>query len=182
MRAGLTNVCGVEHAVEFGKVQAAKRAAKAVAAQKRAQAAETKIAKLSLKSLAWLCQDARKVIQKYCRLRDEAKYGICICCGIPRIDDGAHFFPVGSKYRTSRLSMNQKVISGACDRCNRFVGGGNIEGYKIGLVVRYGEGILEELEELKRRADHGEDAPLTREEVAAIKKDYAAKCRELLKQ
>lgn len=45
--------------------------------------------------------------------------------------------------------------------------------------MRYGKGIIEELAELKRKADNGEDAPLTKPEVREIKAEYLAKCREL---
>jgi hypothetical protein len=164
-------------------IECAMKLAKAATAKKERKAAteariKTRADKARIKPLTTLCKEARRLVQKWCRLRDE-RYGVCICCGVARIDDGAHFHPVGSKYRTARISLNPDQIHGACSACNRFVGGGNMLGYIAGLAERYGPEKLLELTELKRRADSGEDAPLTKEEVTATKAHYSKLIRQL---
>lgn len=162
----------LECALKLGKATRERQEVKQRQAERRA----LREARERIKPLSALCKEARAVVQKWARIRD-AKYGVCICCGAPRIDDGGHYYPVGSKYRTSRLSLNPDQIHGCCSKCNRFVGGGNVHAYTEGLIARYGPQKIAELQELKRRADHGEDAPLTRDEVNQIKKDYLLKIR-----
>lgn len=169
----LQKACGIDCALQLAKEATAKKERRALAAEKR----QTKADKARIKPLSTLCKEARKIIQKWARLRD-SKYGVCICCGVARIDDGAHLFPVGSKYQTARLSLNPDQIHGACSACNRFVGGGNVLGYHAGLEARYGPQKLLELQELKRKADHKEDEPLTKEEVRQIKAFYSKKIRD----
>ena len=171
-------LCSIDCAVLYGKAEAERKQLRQRAEARKNEKKANMAAKESIKSLSALCAEARVVVQRYCRLRDQ-KWGICIACSTPKIEHGAHFFPVGSKYRCSRLSLNPLQINGCCLRCNVFIGGGNIDGYKAGMAARYGPSILEELKELKRKADSGEDAHLTKAEVAAIKKEYAAKYREL---
>lgn len=166
-------VCSVKCAMVLSKsdldASRVKKERKALSESRK----QTRADKARIKTLTTLCKEARKIIQKFRRLEDIEKYGTCICCGIFRIDDGAHRYPVGSKYRTARLSLNPEQINGACSKCNRFVGGGNVEGYIAGIIKRYGTQKIAELEELKRRADHKEDAPLTKPEVVEIKKHYS---------
>lgn len=179
-RYALTYACSVDCVIAAAKAKAEKRARQGITeARKVAKAARVKHKedKIRIKPLTALCKEARKLIQKWCRLRDQ-KWGICISCGVARIDDGSHRYAVGSKYRTARISLNPDQIHGACSACNRFVGGGNVEGYIAGLITRYGPEKLAELAELKRRADHGEDEPLTKPEVIAIKAQYAKMIRE----
>ncbi len=168
LRTAATGEC----AIKIVRADRAKDRAK----QEKAERKDLRERKKAIKPLSTLCKEARKIIQKWARLRD-SQYGACICCGIARIDDGAHLFPVGTKYRTARLSLNPDQIHGACSACNRFVGGGNILGYHAGLESRYGPQKLPELQELKRRADHKEDAPLTKDEVTEIKRQYSAMIR-----
>lgn len=172
----LRKAATIECALKLAKAATAKKERKALAEQR----SKTRADRARIKPLTTLCKEARKLVQKWCRLRDQ-KYGVCICCGVPKIEDGAHFHPVGSKYRTARISLNPDQIHGACSACNRFVGGGNILGYVAGLTERYGPEKLAELQELKRRADSGEDAPLTKPEVTEIKAHYAKLIRELEK-
>lgn len=169
----LRKACSVECALQLAREATAKVERRVIVEQRKQIRAD----KARIKPLSTLCKEARKIIQKWARLRD-SKYSICICCGVTRIDDGAHLFPVGTKYRTARLSLNPDQIHGACSACNRFVGGGNILGYHAGLEARYGPQKLLELQELKRKADHKEDAPLTKEEVREIKAAYSKKIRD----
>lgn len=43
------------------------------------------------------------------------------------------------------MAFDEKNVNGQCIRCN-YTLGGNPEGYKKGLVKRYGAGVLRELE------------------------------------
>lgn len=173
-RYGLTTACSPDHAYAVLKARQEKKARALLLVDRKQNRAD----KLRIKTLATLCKEARTIVQKYARLRDQ-KWGACICCGVPKIEDGAHFFAAGSKYRTARLSLNPDQIMGSCAKCNRFVGGGNMDGYRAGILARYGPQKLAELQELKRRADSGEDAPLTKEEVAGIKANYSKLIRDM---
>lgn len=173
MDNSLTKACSIDCALKLVAAAKAKKERKALSESRK----QTRADRARIKTLAALCKEARKIIQKWARLRD-SKYGICICCGVDKIEDGAHFTPVGSKYRTARLSLNPEQIHGACASCNRFVGGGNIEGYKAGIITRYGPEKLAALQELKRRADQKEDAKLTKDEVRDLKAYYSKKIRE----
>ena len=179
-KIGLRYICSIDHAVLFGKSEAERKQTKQKAEARKNERKANMAAKESIKPLSKLCAEARKVVQRYCRLRDQ-KWGVCISCSAPKIEHGCHYFAVGSKYRSSRLSLDPRQIHGGCIKCNKFVGGGNRPGYDAGLLQRYGPDYLALLQELKRKADSGEDAPLTKDEVATIKKEYAAKCRELKK-
>lgn len=179
----LRKAASIECALKLAKSDTEKKERKLIREAKKVKANERKALKAraeKAKTLKALCAEAREVVQKYARLRDW-KYGRCICCGTGAIEHGGHYFAVGSKYQCARLSLNAEQIHGCCVRCNSFVGGGNRPGYDEGLTRRYGPGKLVELQELKRRADSGEDEPLTKDDVRAIKKEFSAKCRELIK-
>lgn len=178
---GLTIACDYSCATQYGITKARKKQAIAERRKLLEERQEDRAAKEANKTLKKLCAEARVVVQRNARLRDQ-KWGVCVCCGVPKIEDGAHLFAVGSKYQNSRISLNPLLIHGSCAKCNRFVGGGNMEGYIAGLVARYGQSHVDELRELKRKADHGEDAPLSKDEVREIKTKYNKLNRELEKQ
>jgi len=89
------------------------------------------------------------IFSKFIRLRDADKNGICRCisCGKPiywkELDNG-HY--VNRKHMSTRF--NEKNCNAQCIKCNRF-DEGNMLGYTKGLIKKYGEGVLDELEVLK---------------------------------
>lgn len=87
-----------------------------------------------------------KVFSLYIRLRDN---GRCISCGkavFYKEGDAGHFHP---KTRGLSIYFHEKNVNLQCTSCNRYQHG-NLSGYAIGLVEKYGEGIIRELELAKR--------------------------------
>lgn len=174
-RFGLTYACGLEHAIEFAMLQKAKKDAK----QRQAIKRETRERRQQIMSLEALCAKIQKDVNKYVMTKARADGRYCISCNSPEISDAGHFIHAGSKYRTSRLRFDLRILEPQCMKCNRFEGGGNGRAYEDGLLLRYGVGRLIEIEELKRQADSGELAPLTKEEVIELGKTYRAMTRAI---
>ena len=97
--------------------------------------------KRNLKKALWV------VFSKYIRMRDK---GVCISCGkngeIGEMDAG-HYIP-----KTAGLSIyfDEKNVNCQCVACNRFRHG-NLSAYALALRRKYGDGILEELDERRRK-------------------------------
>lgn len=74
----------------------------------------------------------------------------CISCGNPPGDpaywQAGHFFDTAVCYAS--LDFHEKNINGQCHDCNNFAGG-NKDGYKAGLILRYGPDVIDELEAVK---------------------------------
>ena len=92
-----------------------------------------------------------RIFSLYIRLRDASPQGYtrCISCGkiIPwKEADCGHF--VNRSHMATRY--NEKNCNAQCRSCNRFDEGNNI-GYVRGLIKKYGQGVIEELEVLKHR-------------------------------
>lgn len=85
--------------------------------------------------------------QKYA---DEEGNTECFTCGIVRPwqeMDAGHYHP-----RTAGLAtyFEEKNVHPQCTGCNRFRHG-NLTAYAIALRKKYGEGILEELDQMRRQ-------------------------------
>lgn len=93
-----------------------------------------------MKKLTW------KVFSEYIRQRDD---GTCISCGKKdfwRKMDAGHYIP-----RTAGLSLyfDERNVNCQCTYCNRWMHG-NLAKYAIALRKKYGETILEELDEKRK--------------------------------
>lgn len=88
-----------------------------------------------------------KVFNEFIRLRDQNKK--CISCNrelrLKENMDAGHYIP--KTYLATR--WDEKNVNGQCSSCNRF-GHGNLSGYAIGLMNRYGKDILNSLDIKKR--------------------------------
>ena len=126
-----------------------------------------------LKTLSDYEAEAKKVFQKYIRLRDEGLN--CISCNNPNPKDwsGGHYFPAGVY---SGLIFDERNCHAQCNSyCNMYLSG-NLSAYRIGLVNRYGKEFVEGLEAdsiIKRNYKY------TKYELIEIKKKYEAKIKEL---
>lgn len=114
------------------------------------------------------------VFSEYIRRRDANVRGSihCISCGaeIPwKEADCGHY--VSRRHNSTRYC--EKNCNAQCVACNRY-SDGNIEGYKRGLVEKYGDGILAELEAKKHQAQKMGDY-----EVRQLLKEYRAKLKAL---
>jgi len=85
------------------------------------------------------------IFNQYIRLSntDDHGYGKCISCGkikgYPDLDAG-HF--VNCKHLS--LKFSETNVNVQCISCNRF-DEGNVSGYTLGLITKYGHGIIEKL-------------------------------------
>lgn len=116
----------------------------------------------------------RDICHKYIRKRDEFKP--CISCGTIYNTNfqAGHFFKAE---KFSNLKFNENNIHGQCKRCNMFEDG-NESGYRVGLIHRYGNEFLTNLNALsgdyKKNTFHWD-----REELEKLRGYYNQKLREL---
>lgn len=135
------------------------------------------VGKASAKSKLW------RAFAEYIKLRDsEAGYANCISCGkeveYPNSEGNLH---AGHYYSRSvifnTLYFCEKNVQSQCHYCNTYLEG-NSPGFAKGLIAKYGEGIVEELEKKKAAGmlqklydhDYDEMAKEYREKVREIKK------------
>lgn len=125
----------------------------------------------SLKSISRLIQEARVPFQKWIRLRDANEP--CISCGTTKakIWHGGHYFK--AELYTG-LVFNEMNVNKQCEKCNTF-GGGNESGYRLGLIKKYGE---KEVKELEESANYLRSYKFTREEIKHIKTKYQKRLKE----
>lgn len=97
--------------------------------------------KSAYKKRLWL------LFSKYIRTRDN---GRCISCGKQddiRNMDAGHYIP---KSAGLSLYFDERNVNCQCTRCNRFLHG-NLSQYALALMKKYGQTILEELEQERRQ-------------------------------
>lgn len=131
-----------------------------------------------MKTLGQLCAETQRHVNKFVRVRDAERS--CICCSDGAAEDAGHFFPIGQKYRVSRIRFDARVIHGCCAKCNRFIGGGNIHGYIAGIESRYGSAELKSLYLIKADADRPQPK-LTKAHVRLIGQAYRRLTKELIR-
>ncbi len=115
-----------------------------------------------------------RIFSEFIRLRDANKDGYvrCISCGKLKhwkdVDNG-HY--INRKHMSTRYS--EKNCNGQCRACNRF-DEGNMIGYTKGLIKKYGQGILEELEVLKFQT-----SKFSKFELEVLAKHYKEEVKKL---
>lgn len=107
---------------------------------KRGKSAKSWKGGKALKKSLWM------IFSKYIRQRDN---GICISCGKQehwRKMDAGHYIP-----KTAGLSIyfDERNVNCQCTYCNRWMHG-NLSAYAVALRRKYGQNILEDLDELRR--------------------------------
>lgn len=85
------------------------------------------------------------VFNKFIRLRDQDRP--CISCGIRPTQQAGHYFSTSQCPQPS-MRFNEKNVNGQCINCNHFQEG-NRQGYREGLIKKYGTYIITELDILK---------------------------------
>ncbi len=164
-RNSLQQVCDYKCAIEHNKIKEKKKAE-----------AEWKVQKSVLKdntmTLPQLKEEAKKEFQHFIRLRD--KDLPCISCGVIKADwAGGHYFSAG-KY--SGLVFNESNCHKQCNtHCNKYLSGNLLE-YRKGLIKRYGDQFVEDLES---QSDQKRDYKYTKNELIAKKLQYQIKIKEL---
>lgn len=86
---------------------------------------------------------AQTVFNAFIRSRDK-ELG-CISCG-GKIDHAGHYFSSG---HYSALTFDEDNVHGQCLKCNNFLHG-NLIMYRMGLVERYGDDFVINLEKKSR--------------------------------
>lgn len=112
-------------------------------------------------------------VSLYVRHRDVAKYGVCISCGKPiTVDscDAGHYCPASSCGRDLLFDLDQ--LSGECKRCNGF-DEGHLIGYRKGLITRYGE---QHVLDIERRYQEYKTGPPIKDWKAS---EYGQKIKEI---
>ena len=94
-----------------------------------------------------LIKEAQSAVNQYVRVRDIGKG--CISCGAPLSADGVGGGFDAGHYRSRgsapHLRFYTLQIHGQCKRCNRYLGG-NYSQYRVGLIDRLGQGIVDKIE------------------------------------
>lgn len=147
------------HAIEWGRKQAKAKAEKARKAKHRED-------KERIKPLRTVCSEAQKDVNNMIRAVDKyLGYG-CVATG-REIEHAGHYVHAGSKYGISWLRFFHGNIHGQSLESNVHQSGDAVN-YRIGLVDRYGEDYVKDVEQFKLMTDRGEIPAPTREEVYAL--------------
>lgn len=165
-RNSLQKVCSTKCAIDLARQNTQKERDKA----EKKKLNERK-AKLREEDRGHWLKVAQKEVNKFIRLRDKGLP--CIACGAPWKPSfqASHFIPQG---RSSFLRFHENNIHSGCIRCNLFVGGGNIHGYRPRLVEKIGAKEVEWLEENQHRIKKWDIS-----ELKELIKVYRAKIKEL---
>jgi Bacteriophage Lambda NinG protein. len=115
-----------------------------------------------------------RVFSEYIRRRDADENGLirCISCGkiVPwKESDCGHY--INRKHNSTRY--DEKNCNAQCRSCNRF-DEGNIQGYRKGLIAKYGEKATELLEIKKRNI-----CRLGQFEINVLADEYRGKLKQL---
>lgn len=132
---------------------------------------ETRKQKEANKSIAQLKQDARKVFQKWIRMRDIDD--TCICC-----NESAELWDAGHYYKAeiySGVIFDEINVNKQRKFCNKHLHG-NEGNYRIGLIKKYGEKAVLDLD---KRAIETKGKKWSREELSEIKNKYSNKLKNL---
>ena len=130
---------------------------------------EIKTRRASLEPLSVHIKKTQTIVNRFVRLRDSGKN--CISCKRPlgKVFDAGHYW--SSKYKSTTFNIIN--LNGQCKQCNR-EGRGELILYRQGLIERYGEAKLDELDNLARSVKKW-----TREELKEIREYFKLKIKAL---
>lgn len=122
------------------------------------------------KGIKYYLNKVKLVFNRYIRLRDKNKG--CISCS-RRLDgkyDAGHYLTYAGHpaHRFSEINVNAQ-----CTQCNQHLSG-NLVNYRIGLIRRYGEPLVNQLEEKRN-----EEKRYTIEELKTMIELYNTKIKNL---
>jgi len=135
--------------------------------------AEKKIIKDKIKTLSEYEKDAKKSFQHWIRLRD--KNLPCISCNNSKTNDwaGGHYYSAGMY---SGFMFDERNCHKQCNtHCNKHLSGNLLE-YRKGLIKRYGNEFVEQLES---ESDSKRNYKFTKEELIAKKLKYDILIKEI---
>jgi hypothetical protein len=143
LRLPAGSFCTYQHAIDYGLTKSKK-------AKEKAHATAHKIYKAQVKQNDMRHQHklTQSTVNRLCLVLDQGKP--CISCGRPdqggRLRNASHFKSRGSN---SFLRYDLRGLHASCVPCNLYQSG-NIEGYRQGLLERYGSAIVEYLDTAPR--------------------------------
>lgn len=157
--------CSIECAIKYSKILKENK----VKAEWRI---EKKALTEKLKTLSQYEAEAKKSFQHWVRLRD--KNQPCISCNEFEKDlwDGGHYFKAEIY---SGLIFDTRNVHKQCRRCNRFLGGNEIQ-YRRGLINRFGVNFVNKLEE---DSNEKRNYKYTKSELIAKKIQYDLLIKEM---
>lgn len=173
IRSTLEPVCSnYQCKVDYALKVVAKNKANKEKEQKRKSVEDRKVLRDKLKTLGQYEAEAKSSFQKYIRLRD---FNLnCISCNgnEKNLWDGGHYFKAEL---FSGLIFDERNCHKQCRKCNRFLGGNEIQ-YRMGLISRYGKEFVEQLEldSVEKRV-----YKYSKEELIRKKIEYDIKIKEL---
>lgn len=156
-----------------GPVCAIRKAKKDRSESEKAERAQTKERKQSLKTIAQLIADAQVPFNAFIRERDKDKG--CFVCGRPFRDvpgQVQHAGHVRSRGAAGHLRFNEDNCMGECEGCNG-PHGAKPHQIKAGAIARIGAERFEALE------NDNTPKKWTREELIGIRDEYKKKLKEL---
>jgi len=143
LRLPAGSFCSLQHAVDYGRAKAQKAKEKAQKATHKAQKAKVKEGDIRHQHKL-----TQSTVNRLCLLLDQGKP--CISCGRPdqggRMRNAGHFKSRGAN---SGLRYDLLNLHGQCVPCNLYQSG-NVEGYRSGLLERYGSAIVDYLDTAPR--------------------------------
>jgi len=153
--------CHIEHVIAYSSEKARKSGVKAQAKADKAQ--RVRVKEGDIRHQHKLTQT---IVNRLCLLLDQGLP--CISCG--RSDQGGRMRNAGhfkSRGSSSGLRYDLRNLHGQCVHCNLYQSG-NVEGYRQGLLTRYGSDILEYLDTSPRlRAWTGPELIQMRTEISS---------------
>lgn len=158
--------CSIECLASMAKVKVAK-------AEKTKAAKKKKSDLQRIKPLSTMCSEAQRDVNAMIRAVDQLHGHGCIATGL-QIEHAGHYIHAGRKYRISWLRFYHANIHGQNGESNSKQAGDAIN-YRAGMIQRYGEQYVRELEDFKRCEDSGLITAPTKDEVLAM----AAWCRAM---
>jgi hypothetical protein len=123
----------------------------------------------TVESVAILLKKAQSVFNLFIRLRDKKKG--CISCADGKVEDAGHYLAMGS---FSGLRFDEVNVNGQCHHSCNTGKYGNPKAYREGLVKRYGEKAVNDLE---KRSRLSKSYKWTRGELIEIIEKYTEKAK-----
>ncbi len=161
--------CNYDHAAKYGNKLNEKKKIKDAAKAKKAERANTRVAKDKLKTRADWLREAQKEFNRYIRLRDH--HEPCISCGKPHAGQyhAGHYKSVGA---CPELRFNELNCHKQCSPCNNHLSGNIIE-YRKNLLLKIGDKAVDWIE-----GPH-DPLKLTIDEIKEIKIKYRKMANDL---
>lgn len=161
----MQNVCGLQCALERSR-------AKGLESRKREGQRLQRSRKEAAKTITDYHKTAQQQYNRWVKYRDWEKP--CISCGQPHDIGARHCSHYRSRAAASSLRYHWANTNMSCAQCNSYKSG-NVVPYRVSLVRKYGEDIVQRLE------NNNGTRKWTKEELQRIAKVYRRKAKHYAK-